>query len=1832
MRRRFAVAFALCAVVALASSPAPGVEPVDSTPNTCTDAGGRGTPCTEDADCAQNLFATVCVETGDGGGRCEAPCESEGETPGADPMQCSIGETCVAGTPRSQSNSVVHYCEPQRFRVDLNLLDLCIKHYLDKTTPVFSGAECSLQRNLNRLLDQNGDARFDLFDLDLCVLAFVEQRGCERDAEDVLHAVDPGVRCCEEDDDCGRGSYCDPQRNICQRDCGPVASREESLGTLDRECTGALQVCHEERGRCETVDVTEQTCEVDQDCPAGAYCFLGHCAPNCYRSTDCPDSGWYCTRTNKCRALPPPEADEGFQFVPDNYAIRFVRDGLRLDAVQNTDSSQLAIMDLVTKRQVFDNSSVAFGYRMEITYGLKQDTACLQPFVDCSDPEQRPPGETEIECTARQDDCLIDPTEEWIRPTSPFGMVSAAGTPSIGVELEESVADDLTPGTYSAEVRLIFDNGDSDTIPVTYTKASPSGEYEGTLTVYMGAVENALNGNRPLQFGMRIKVYPDETRQWNELMAAHELDVDDEGLVDITTGQLVHASLHGDSALAFTRGGAGSDVPDEVHFVGLYSPELGRLRLAGVIDIPADFRIDADGGSCDPDSEALCVRNLFGRDLRRRIEFIGPFEEGIGRFHGIYRETLFGLVPDDGVTLEGGFILDQAVADDSPLPVDSPVAASDVSSFEFPTVTAADLDAEVACQGITSDRVEDALADFSSYIAQAERGGTGTPDNPFGRTTVFPDLVRFRDAIEMALGALDSDNFDETGDPTDVEASPEEISQAHLNVYDFLSDWIVRCDDTDASPPPGCIDEAALRCGLAIHQEAILDGTVDLDAVESPGGSPAGVTPDLFCLDTLPTEGCPSEATGSGFDYSDLFAMQEHNRFWQNLAQVLKFEADRARSDAFLTLFRNEVDPFAQGSALSYKADRLRDAIARYDEVLELVVADIPSSVLFRWPVRAFKQMGNDWLGIMQAVADDRMDAVTELVDLERRVFATTDDDDYRFAHHMMQQEYLLQVYLMVLQARWQEELFAYRGEAGPILERGQHVLSKLNPVKNELGITSNQVFFENSNPDLVNWESYRAALVGEMGDGGLVGDVQGEVGDAVDEMKSALSDLDSLEASIQDSRLELQDTLNEICGDPDLFDPSNGSAPEDYCQQLLKQFDDTDDWIALRDCKFSTDDSDGDESTGASNDGSNDFECPDDTEYTCSTDCTDCDETNCKEIVKTFVLGTDAIEPYIDDDGSGSGTENPSEDIINNPPRCGFEGLESTVSIQGVQRPCVGGEMGDVFAQKALVDRQRRIVIGSVQTLMGEIQASLRMKVKKKQISDTKIGLEFGLFRPLDAALTFATIILKNSIEAGEDVAVSAGCQIIAGFSFGTDCPQKVIAGIFDSTFSLTKGLLRTALLGIQKAAAYSKDLTMTLLDRDIAGAELAAEIEADLREIDGLIDEYNALTQESFNLYVQLRDLRFQAQAAADRFNEEVLFVAQHLVGRESGNLLLGEAMARDASAAFEDVLVLTYKMTMAFVHHYNVPPGEASNLVNEALALVTLDDVKDFVDKLDQRVQQYCGLEGIDCDASNNVEVLRYSLRDQIFPQLQSIVDARTGEVLTAGEQFHNTITSPPYLKRRFRGSKVVDQIEIPVPVPITARRNGDNGPQWLIDPLSCNHMLDARPPQNGATHHGTLAVNVEGQNLGGGERTVHYELVRGPTDFLRACSPESVQTEIGTTPTLDYPIRTWTIGYAPVNPKAQQDDPPAYVSRSNSFSACVNEPEDSGSIDEGNCWRYFARDRSLASLDWKLVIPLQVGDASTANAWIAGEGLSEDQRPIIEDINLYFRYRARPIQEF
>ena len=1840
----------LTGLVFLASASVAGaVEPVGAQDNQCIAAGGQGKACSTNSDCSGNAFATTCIEQTVAGATtrtCQIPCQQGTGISSAKHVACATGETCVQG--KAVPSKPAWWCKPSRFRVDLNLLDTCVVRFLTQEQPVFSANHCSLDANLNKLLDQNRDNVYDIFDLDLCVLAFFEQPGCDPTTS-TCEADDLVV--CNADSDCGEGLYCHPQRKACLRDCGIIPSREEAIEPIERPCAGALETCDFTRGQCKAINPATLICEVDSDCTSGAYCFLGRCAPRCYRSLDCPGSDWYCAETNKCRAVPPPASQGAPPFDPRNYAIRFARDQLDLDAVKVSDASQMVIIDLLSRRQVVDNPAASFGYRLELKYDLKQDAKCLVPFVDCKDAAARPASETEAECTARQDDCLIEPAEQFIRLLSPFGVVSAAGRPSIGIELEQTIAGRLTPGVYTATLRAIFDNGDSHTTQVRFTKASPSGEYSGLLSVTLGDGSAAITGLRPLNLAMRMRVTSKQTT-WDQLLKDNNLDTDKD-ITDVTSGFFIQSQIEGSESFAFTKGSALKAADDIIDVVGLYSPDTGRIRLIGIIEIAKDMCI-GNNGACTSSDDKLQVRNLFGRKIRRQLEFIGPFDEATGTFNGIYREKIGGLASSFDVTLEGSFVVSQVLADDSPVPIGVPLLPSNAARVSFPNQAEvmAKVEADIAqyCgaaggayDNMTKAGAQAAFASktaYDAYVESAKRAGVAGA--PFGRTTIFPDLVTFSSAIEEALASVSS----------------TEKAESTLNIYDFLANRVLPCDsDSGEAAPTGaiCVDETKVRCGLALYQKAIASGWVSFDEVEQLSTGPLGGEIDLFCLDTLPLDSC----TLSGAAQPGLVGMQEHNRFWRNLGEAVRFGATNARSDAFLTLFRNALNPFAQGAALGYKAERLEEAMRRYDQVVELFVNTPAARVLFEWPARSFQGAGQDWLKIMHAILNERMQALVALVDLKRRSFWNTGEVDFIFAHQLMQQEYLLQVYMLVLQQNWQKETFAPGNDAAELFEQGQLVLNQLNPARNRLGLQSDRVFFENSDVEVTNWQRYRDILRGEdidPSDNGLVGLGQDAIAEALVQLKGSLADIDALEGSIHESRLELRDRLNDVCGDPD---PKDGKSTS-YCQAIREQFASSDVFKKLRDCTFDPDATGCDEiiekatvcKAGSAGPWSSST-CVDEEKlvnplaFACASYGGAADEidNSCQDVVAQFMAGTG-------DDGTG----------VLGAPVCDLDTDDMWLVVAGERRPCVGGEMGVLIQEKALLDRQRNQVVEKLEAVARSVEADLKYLEQFGQANADLLERK-SKFVELKAVMSGAIKAVKVGLKMKNKLGQVPQCVVIAGLATGTDCPQKAVGtgiqvaaaalGLIAGAMEVAKELLEKR--SFAKQLAFDTHVTALGADRDARQGATAAV---------ALISEFESLTQQSFNVALQIHDLRYQAQDAVDRFGEEVSFLADHLVGRETGNLLIGQGLVNRTDVLFRKIVDYTYRMVVAFNHEYNVSPVVGQAMINEALSLVTMDDVITFLDSMFERERQYCGLEGLDCDTVNSVETLRFSLRERLFPQLRDVVDAATGTVVTAGEQFHNLITTPPFVKRRIRGNMPVNQIELPFALFLTMIENGPAGPAWLIDPLTCNHHLDGRDPADAtdqgapdasASRNGTMAVNVQLRQRKRVEtanadpkkppivtfpwiepseltdRLVRYEMIRGSTDYMRACNPESVVAEFGTLPVLSYPVRTQTVGYAPQSSLAQQTVPPIYATRSNPMTACINFEETHGTLDDAPCWRLFARDRSLAAPDWKVIVPLEIDGASNDNTWVAGEGLTAQLKPIIDDIVLYFRYRTRPIQE-
>lgn len=1745
-----------------------------------------------------------------------------------------MGETCVEGLLLSGGKS--WYCKPTKFRMDLNLLDLAVQHFLEGTEPTFSGNKCSLSRNLNVLLDQDGNGAFNIFDVDLAVLAFLEQPTCTKaSGSHMCTAPNEDLVYCDANADCGKGLFCDAPRHACSRECGVIASREAGVSALDRPCTGFAQECDRERGQCvEVAEFRKITCQADSQCLPGTYCFLGQCAPSCFRASDCPDSGWTCSATNRCRPLPLPNVTAGFVFAPERYVVRFLRDELDLDAVRNSDRSGLAVLDLVTGKQVLNEPGVVFGYRLEATYGRKRDKRCIsRTFVDCNDGSARPPSETVGQCLEIQADCDIDASSEsWIRLVAPQGIVHTMGGATVEVALDAAIAALLSPGVYPAKVTAIFDNGGSDAIDVVLTKTSPSGSYAGTLTVGRSGGDVKLNAGRPMGLSLRMWV-GDDTVKWTTLMDTHHIPNEQGSFIDLNTGLRVHALLDGDSAFGFARSGPGVAGTNDIPLVGIYQPDKKRIRMVGVIDVPGTFCRDEDDQDCANSPSAngkVRAKNPFGRRIRRQIEFAGPFEDATGAFHGTYIESISGLL-DSVVTLEGQFALVQTVSDDSPI-VLAPLFATTETPAQIALLNLSAQNALTAVGSIAACAGSDpafsaatglfeAQPSFSCYLSKAHRlTPVDTPSWPSAGQTaaawcgagasvpaLFPGVDTFNSAnIKAALGALQADGAKPTGDLPGDQA-------AYLNIFDAVGAQLSICDPSLQQPSPVCVNEGQALCGLGLYQRALASGWVSTASLSASGTKGAAGDRVLFCTDAVQLDPamCPT-SPGTSDASKALFIVQEHNRFWSALAQARKFTADRARSDGFLTLFRNQFNPFVKGTAREYKAEKLAAAMQGYDALVEQTVSTAPAWTLLNLPVRGFHGAGQEWIDLINIMLSDRMDVLTDLVDLRRRVFMTTNNNDFRFAKHLMQFEYLVQVFVMELQARWQQELFSYDGAAGRIFEKGQGILDQLRTTRNSIGVVPNRVFFENGDPGVQNWVAYRNQLIGSSGTGGLVGASQKLVADGIAQLKAAAADVAAVEAGLASANAGAQTTIKDTCGDDSILQPGKECDPAKpeyadqgalnacYCNYFFAKAT-TDD---LKNLKKAVDCAVG----GASG-------CPEGIQVNCPTESI---VGTCSSAHNKLLIG---LNHFIDTNGIVPATGGIPVSPMAAPPFCALSmnGTDQAILVNGKPRWCLGGTMRTKLQARAKTE----IALRNVLTELNAMLRKINLGGQKFTLGQTTKQVKFVLDKLITIMDFAATKVNKAAVTVQEtliDAITATDCILVAGLAVGTDCPGSIISGVLKPVTRTVKEAVVQISDVFKFAAKLGVDVAKQAIDAavDIGGeAFLRDQL---LFDIIALIDKASALAQTEFEQDMDIGASRLAVQKAADGWAGSIKTAAALLRGQQSGSILMSQHLVGEASAGFKHIIEVAYKQAVAFVHAYNLSPAEALEVTNLALTCTTLDEVLDFAAVLDSKALNYCAVSGIDCDALGNIETLRLSLRTLLFPALRDRIDGTT--VVTAGEQFHNAITSPPYLTRRVRGPYTADQIELPFAVDLLKTEGGPKGPQWSIDPFSCNQLLRA-------SSGGNVAVTVVGKNLTANGESVYYQLQRGETDFIRGCGSENQQLDFGTDPILAYPVRKHIVAYPPANANNDKETVPEYFTRSGSFQACVASATDVSAA--GGCYRMFARDRSLASPDWKLIIPVLVDGAGTKSQWVLGTGLKKEDRPIIEDVVVYFRYASRPVSE-
>jgi hypothetical protein len=1704
-------------------------------PATCQ-AGGEGAYCVSSADCAGNSLATACVS-----GHCEIPCQDSGGR--RLPTACSLGETCIAGETEALP---VWYCKPSTFAMDLNLLDSCVGHFIDGLRPDLTSVNaCSLENNLSHMLDQDGNGVFNIFDVDGCIRAFLNQEACSGGT-----CAGGGVYC-DGDDACGQGLYCNTRMKRCERECGLIASREDvGVSVLERKCTSALTVCDYDHGRCvASTNLSGTTCQVDADCPRGAVCSMGTCAAKCQRSTDCPDSTWYCGTSNRCLPRPTASGPAGFTFDPLRYSVRVAAKTVTLTAVEDKAQIPLLIMDLVSKKQVFDNPAVVFGYRLEAAYQMKQDEKCLANPIAEAD-------------TA---DCTIRPDQQFITLGNPFGVVSAQGAPAISILLDNTAAQKLSTGLYLATISIFLSNGGQDSFTVQYRKTSPSGLYAGSLSIYHTKPANLLGKTNVT---MKLFVDPKVTKTWDSMIAEQGLATS-AILRDITKGDFVTGYIDGNDSMVFDQPNARTKSENKIPVRGLYSREYGRLHLVAAVDIPADF-CRSDAGDCAkaPMQTEVRATNPFGRPIRRIMHFFGPFDLKTFSFQGLYREVLYGLAPETR-TLEGEFQLDQWKSDESPVcdtPASgntsgcriAPLYASQPPRADFPPSTTiqdrAQADVDAYCGAAKATELATYLKGkgaFANYLAQFCDGANGDyctdycPDaDSKGKCSTYPQLARraraFTNMLRIEGEAMKA--VDKLSKPA--------ASSALLTLNDFFRGQIVFCGDGIAADKP-CIDRNQALCGMALYRRSLLNGDISLSVPPRYLNGTTTNEPEseiLFCSEGGAEKPDP-RCRLNGALYPSTVALQEYNRFYKQFADTTRYQAANDLSDAFYAMYRAANGSLERAKVLSEKQSKLQSALANLDSFAVQAFSSVSSQLLFNWPMGRFNSHGSALLQQLHSVLKDRLDVVSSLIDLKRRVLASSSDADFTFVQHLMHLEYLNQAYLMFLQEAWEKDAFSYAGQGPEALKTGQAIVSRVTGDRNPLGLFPQQIYFENANLSTSNWKNYRAQIIGGAQGAGLLADVKDAVQKAVTNIKASLQDQKAFTDQLLAARQQFEQTIDNFCGAPD-------AAP-----------------ASTKDCELQTD---AERQLAMSCTGPSCL-----SEYQCT-------DPACSKLQKVFKTATgEALQ----------GTA------------CDLNIAPVSISRGSTTRLCMRGQMGDLLRQREQLHMQRKQIVGKINALVRQIASQAKL-IKESQSENAAlnafISSNFAATEAVSDDISMAESIF-NAISTNAD---TLDCLVIIGLAAGTDCVGKAAKNIIISEAAIVRdGVLRT-LTAAKDNLALQKELRMLESQQGSELRRQRMELDNLTTNVENYIAEYETTTNALFSINAKIEDTRYLAEQAAKRADETVTNIIDHLLGGMNGDVLLRNKYVLSSDAKFQDLLLATYKMSMAFIHSYNLK-SQSQAITSRVFQLMTFDDVDDFLKELDRYEAEYCGGAGIDCDSVNNVETFRFSVRDQLFPSLRDIVDSRTGAVLTKGEQFHNIITSGSYLHTRERAGQLVKQIEIPFAIWLNDRgKNGAYVQQWMVSPLECNHIIAAGTS-------GTIAVNVIGTRL----RNLTYELGRGNTDYIRSCDPAQAVSRDGSI-TKEFPINSFLVGYAPQNSLAQSQNTPAYVTHSNGLLACKNVPELNGnSISNESCFKYFARERSLGAPDWTLTIPFGV---AYDNDWLFGA-----DNPIIEDIVIYIRYRTRPI---
>ncbi|MCU0692271.1 MAG: hypothetical protein MUF54_12800 [Polyangiaceae bacterium] len=665
------------------------------------------------------------------------------------------------------------------------------------------------------------------------------------------------------------------------------------------------------------------------------------------------------------------------------------------------------------------------------------------------------------------------------------------------------------------------------------------------------------------------------------------------------------------------------------------------MRHIGVIDVGANDCVTELGGCTNSTADAVRIRNPFARKVRRVIEFIGPFEEQTRTFRGVYRDKISGLNPESSggtLTLQGDFNLgqmnDEAAFDGAAWnrPLLSAATAGTTVSFPLRTaaLTAVQRDIDLYCVGDGKNYFDDALT-YKALVADLATSGN----------TVLRTPVTFNGEVGKALAAL----------------KPTSGSNGQISFYDLLRNQLRFCDDAASAPPAdSCMSKKALRCSLALFRKATLSLPTWVESWD-PKPAPLGDSPThaLFCAEE---SGDPAAmGVDCTLDRSSsnprLATLLEHNRFYKELTQTLGFSAGAAASEAAMLLYKNaaglplgSVPGVTLDSVFARKKYQLRQAFNAYEDARNQLLPPAPAYILYEWPMRSFVGHGQSWMAQMRGLMNSRLEALEEYLDLARRQQRVETEQLSLFMHHVGQQEFLTQVYLMNLQAQWEGTQYQHSPAIQDSLDRVTALLAKSDITRNPFGLEANRVYFENTDPNVTNWEYYRNAAQQKLN--AATNTIKGP-GGALEVLRASLANKNALESALSNSRFTFDAILDNLCG-PQVT--AGESLPAACAVDAAKRLEEA--ACFGPDCKAAW----------------------------------SCEDQQCKRVIQTFEAGLQSLQ---------AGNQ---ACVVSNP--------SITVPYEGGRRPCVRGQVGELLQEKVLLELQRKQAGAELATLVSDIRAGL--------------------------------------------------------------------------------------------------------------------------------------------------------------------------------------------------------------------------------------------------------------------------------------------------------------------------------------------------------------------------------------------------------------------------------------------------------------------------------------------------------------------------------------------